>query len=442
MKPDTEPTDRRRFLRRCLTGGAAWALTGGLAAAEHATTPRPDIPDSQVPAQAIASDENFWNKVRQLYPLPDSLIHLEHGNWGMMSRAVMAHYEQETRRVNQHTSYYGRQNFGGEQAVVMQQLARWLDVDPSELVLVRNATEALASLIGGYNQLSAGDSVLYADLDYPSMQGLMDSLQERRGVTVQTLDIPEPATHESILGAYETALQANPSIRLVLLTHISHRTGLLLPVAELSALAQRYGADVIVDSAHAIGQIDFTLPELQADFVGLNLHKWVGAPLGLGLMYVRKERFMHIDRHAIRGGGPGSENTLYDRVGVGTSNLAAILTIPKALELHLAIGPERKQARLRWLRERWAETLRADSRFEILTPTDPALYAGITSFRIRGQTDNASNTALARRLLDEHGIFTVQRDGIRSGSCVRVTPGPFNSAEEMDALTDALRRLA
>lgn len=284
--------------------------------------------------------------------------------------------------------------------------------------------------------------MLYADLDYPSMQGLMDSLQERRGVTVQTLDIPEPATHESILGAYETALQANPSIRLVLLTHISHRTGLLLPVAELSALAQRYGADVIVDSAHAIGQIDFTLPELQADFVGLNLHKWVGAPLGLGLMYVRKERFMHIDRHAIRGGGPGSENTLYDRVGVGTSNLAAILTIPKALELHLAIGPERKQARLRWLRERWAETLRADSRFEILTPTDPALYAGITSFRIRGQTDNASNTALARRLLDEHGIFTVQRDGIRSGSCVRVTPGPFNSAEEMDALTDALRRLA
>lgn len=451
--PDTDLTSRRHFLRRCVAGGAALAFSAGITAdAPDAGTPGTTsidtavsdavVPGTDVTPQKLASDETFWNRVRQLYPLPDSLIHLEHGNWGMMSGAVMTHYEQETRRVNQYTSYYGRQDFAGEQAAVMQQLALWLNVAPSELVLVRNATEALSSLISGYNRLRAGDSVLYADLDYSSMQGLMNSLRERRNVTVETLNIPEPATRESILDVYEAALQANPRIRLVLLTHISHRTGLLLPIAELSELATRYGADVIVDSAHAIGQVDFTLPDLKADFVGLNLHKWVGAPLGLGLMYVRKERFMDIDRHPVRGGGTGSDSNLHDRVGVGTSNLAATLSIPKALELHLAIGAQHKQARLRWLRDRWAETLRADSRFEILTPPDPALYAGITSFRLRGQTDSASNIELARRLLHDHRIFTVQRDGIHSGSCVRVTPAPFNSAEEMDALTEALRRIA
>lgn len=273
------------------------------------------------------------------------------------------------------------------------------------------------------------------------MQGLMNSLEERRGVTVRTLAIPEPATHDAILDAYESTLRANPDIRLVLLTHISHRTGLLLPIRELSALARRYGADVIVDSAHAIGQVDFTLPDLDADFVGLNLHKWVGAPLGLGLMYVRRSRFPDIDRHPIRGGGTGSDRSIRDRVGVGTSNLAATLTIPKALELHQAIGAERKEARLRWLRDRWAEALRTDPRFEILTPADPALYAGITSFRLRGHSDRASNVALAKRLLDEHGIFTVQRDGISSGDCIRVTPVPFTSAEEIDQLVSALRQM-
>jgi len=197
-----EPTDRRRFLRRCMVGGATWALTGSLVsqpgrAADSARlvqgvcsvpepfAPEPFAPDpsvfdlsvleSSASAQTLASDENYWHKVRQLYPVPDSIIHLEHGNWGMMSHGVLAHYEQELARVNRSTSYYGRQDFAAEEAAIMQQLATWLDVDPAELVLVRNATEALSSLIGGYNKLQPGDSVLYADLDYPSMQGLLHS---------------------------------------------------------------------------------------------------------------------------------------------------------------------------------------------------------------------------------------------------------------------------
>lgn len=204
--------------------------------AAHAAALRASQLVTPATAAATAGDEAYWRRVRQFYPMPEFIIHLEHGNWGMMSHTVLAHYEQQLARVNHYTSYYGRRDFGGEEAAIMQQLADWLAVDPAELVLVRNATEALTSLITGYNRLKPGDSVLYADLDYSSMQGLMNSLEERRGVTVRTLAIPEPATHDAILDAYESTLRANPDIRLVLLTHISHRTGLLLPIRELSAL--------------------------------------------------------------------------------------------------------------------------------------------------------------------------------------------------------------
>lgn len=164
----SDPTGRRRFLQRCVAGGAAWALTGGVAAGltgrvAQAATAGPSAAAGQysaadaaalrasqlvtpATAAATAGDEAYWRRVRQFYPMPESIIHLEHGNWGMMSHTVLAHYEQQLARVNHYTSYYGRQDFGGEEAAIMQQLADWLAVDPAELVLVRNATEALTSL--------------------------------------------------------------------------------------------------------------------------------------------------------------------------------------------------------------------------------------------------------------------------------------------------------
>lgn len=440
-----ERIGRRGVLQRGL-GVAAYAGTrvlpvGGLLLAD-AVSAQTALPTTVADPVEAARDEDYWRAVRALYDPSDAVINLEHGNWGMMAKEVTAYYVQELTRVNRETSYYSRTRYGDDHQDVMAQLAAVLGVEADELVPVRNATEALTALIAGYNRLRPGDSVLYADLDYSAMQGVMNSLEERRGVKIRTLAIPEPATRAAILDAYENALRKDSRIRLVLLTHISHRTGLLLPIRELGELARRYDADVIVDSAHAWGQVDFRLPELGADFVGLNLHKWIGAPLGLGLMYVKRGRFAAIDKHPVSGGGRGGERALGNRVGVGTTNPAAMLSVPTALDIHARIGPQRKEARLRFLRERWAEALREDDRFEILTPADPALYAGITSFRLRGQRDNQRNAALARRLLEEFHIFTVQRDGIASGACVRVTPAHFSSIEEIDALTAALQRIA
>jgi selenocysteine lyase/cysteine desulfurase len=399
------------------------------------------LANGKTPAQ-LASDETYWDAVRTLYEPAAFPIHLEHGNWGMMAKPVQARYLQATAEVNQQTSYFGRELYGPELQKIMQRLSTELEVSVDELAPVRNATEALTALISGYNRLKPGDGVLFADLDYPSMQGAMRWLVDRRGVSVHTLDLPEPATRENLIAAYENTFRNNPQIRLALLTHISHRTGLLLPVREIVDVARAYDVDVILDSAHAWGQIDFTLPDIGADFVGLNLHKWIGAPLGLGLMYVKRDRLGDIDRNIVRGGGSDIAGGIVARTGVGTTNIAAMLAVESALDVHHQIGAANKEFRLRYLRNIWVDRLRNHPRVEILTPDDPALYAGICSFRLRGQNDVASNLALAKRLLDEYGIFTVQRDGLASGACIRATPAVFTRVADVAALADAIERLA
>ncbi|WP_439635941.1 aminotransferase class V-fold PLP-dependent enzyme [Oceanicaulis sp.] len=385
-----------------------------------------------------AQDEAYWADVSGLYDVTDEVIHLEHGNWGMMARPVQNAYLAHVETVNRRNSYYARREFWAEARAIKDQIARTLGCDADEIVLTRNATEALQALIGGYNKLSPGDGVLYADLDYGSMQTAMGWLRERRGADLVTINLPEPATRQGLIDAYEQALIANPHVRLMLLTHLSHRTGLVLPVSEICAMARARQVDVIVDAAHSWGQIDFQAADLGADFIGFNLHKWIGAPLGVGLMYVRKDRIEDIDPfmgEAVR--GPGD---LSARVHTGTTNFAAILAIPAALDLHAAIGPARKAARLRYLRSLWVDAAR-EAGFEVLTPDEPGLHAAITSFRAPGRTSPEDNIALARRLLEEHRIFTVHRTGVAQGACVRVTPGVFTSPDDVRALADALPQL-
>jgi selenocysteine lyase/cysteine desulfurase len=284
-----------------------------------------------------------------------------------------------------------------------------------------------------------GDAVLYADLDYDSMQTSMDWLKGRRGVDVVTIALPEPATHQSLIDAYAAAFDAHPKVRLVLLTHLSHRTGLVIPVKEIVAMARVRGIDAIVDAAHSWGQLDFALPDIGADFVGVNLHKWMGAPLGVGAMVIRQDRIADIDVD------PGEDaeraDSIQSRAHTGTPDYAAQLTVPVALDFQHAIGSASRAARLRMLRDRWAEALRGMDGLEILTPADPRLSGGITSFRLRGLTSVADNQKVAKALLDEHRIFTVHRTGVAKGACVRVTPALFTAPADVDALVVALKAL-
>lgn len=420
----TSPT-RREVLGAAVASGALTTAGGA----------------SGLPSGAAApDDEDHWRAVAAQYDLPSGIVQLENGNWGAMARPVFAAYQRKLARVNTDTSYYARRGFGADALAVRDRVAAELGAAPEEIGFTRGATEALHGLIGGYNRLQSGDQLLYADLDYDSMQTAFRSVARRRGLEAVSIALPEPATYQGVIDAYERALREHPRVRLMLLTHVSHRTGLVLPVREIVAMARTRGVDVIVDSAHAWGQLDFTIGDLGADFVGFTCQKWIGAPLGVGLFYIRRDRLDAIDISI--GEDPGPRDTTQQRVHTGTTDIAALLTVTDALDFHHGIGVRAKEARLRDLRDRWAERVRGIPGIEVLTPADPRMTCALTSFRLTGRTSMDDNRAVAKHLLDRFGIFTVERDGVARGACVRVTPGIFTSGDDVDRLTAALRSLA
>ena len=420
----SRPLRRRDFLAFSAAGAAGAMATGPAALAATATP-------------TATNDDAYWAALSQQYDRPQGVVQLEHGNWGAMARPVLDRYIEHLHRVNRDTSYYARRTMGPELQQVQATLASFLGVGTDEVILTRNATEALRALITRYRKLQPGDAVLYADHDYDSMQDSMVALRHLRGVEPIRIALPHPASYDSLIAAYRTALDANPRIRLILLTHIGHRSGLGIPVKEIAALARERGADVVVDAAHSLGQLDYTLPDLGADFIGVNLHKWIGAPLGVGAMIVKRERLGDIEPDPAA--NPESETGIRGLMHVGTFDFAAALTLPTAIAFQQEIGASRRAARLRAMRNRWTQPLARHPRIDILTPDDPRLHGAITSFRLRDTPDMAAHSDLARRLLDRHGIFTVTRAGLNAGACIRVTPALANSMGDLDRLVTALQ---
>jgi selenocysteine lyase/cysteine desulfurase len=424
--------ERRHFLM----GSAATALAATIVkASAMETAVLPAANDT-----AIATDRAYWAAVSDLYDVERSIANLENGYWGIMARPVLQAYLENTQRVNRQNTVYARNAFGKDAEDVRNRVAGAVGAAPEEVALTRGATEALQKLITGYNKLQPGDAVIYSDLDYDSMQYAMNALAGRRGVEVKTFAIPEPATREAVLDAYRTVLEATPKAKLLLLTHLSHRTGLVMPIREIADMARARGVDVVVDAAHSWGQMDFKVTDLGADFVGFNLHKWIGAPVGMGFLYIRKERLADIDRDLADEDWP--KDDIRSRVHTGTTNFAATLSVPAALDLHEMISSKRKQARLTYLRNYWVKQARAIETVEILTPDDDTMHAGITSFRIKGKISKDDNNALMTALRDKHRVLTVRRTGVAKGQCLRVSPALYTTEAELDRLVEGLSAIS
>jgi isopenicillin-N epimerase len=442
-------TTRRSFLRQgalaSASSAAALVLPRSLGAAptteilELARTRRALPPPPPGSPAELAQDEAYWREVAAQYAITDATTNLEAGYWGMMSAPVLAAYHRNVDRVNRESSYFARREFPALSLAARSRTAAALAVPPGEIAFARNATEALQTIIGQYNRLVAGDQVMYADLDYPAMQMAMNELAAKTGASVVTLDIPEPATRDAILAAYTRALDANPKTRLLLLTYPSNKTGLLPPVRDIVQLARARGVDTVLDAAHAFGQLPVSLPDLGATFAGVNLHKWMGAPIGVAALHIRADALDRIDRAH---GDDGPLDRIDSRIHTGTTDFAAVMTIPDALDFQERIGIARKAARLRYLRDAWVRPAREIAGVDILTPDEHGLAGAITSFRLRGDGARERNAAIARTLLDEFGIFTVARSGIAKGDCVRVTPALYNTPADTAKLVAALRVMA
>ncbi|MCK3834188.1 MULTISPECIES: aminotransferase class V-fold PLP-dependent enzyme [Pseudomonas] len=385
-----------------------------------------------------ADNERHWHTIAQCYDLQPGPINLENGYFGRMSRAVQAQYLEHISFINRSNSVHVRQRFEqGENVEIRRTLAALIDVDPESIAFTRNATEALQSLIRNYNRLQPGDQVLISDLEYDTVKGAMRWLADVRGVEVIEVSHTHPASFDSLVQTYNEAFAQYPRLKLMALTHVTHRTGLVMPVAAIAKAAREQHIDVILDGAHALGQFEFNLAELGIQFAGFNLHKWMGAPLTLGFLYIAPERLADIDPDMGEFHYPATD--VRARTSYSTPNFPALMTLPLVFEEHRQLGgAAAKGARVNYLRDLWVNQVRPLQGIEVLTSDDPRLYCGITAFKFLGRDQQV----MVDRMLRDYDLFTTTRVGASFGTCIRVTPGLVTSAADIDVLVNAINQLS
>ncbi|MEN5313463.1 aminotransferase class V-fold PLP-dependent enzyme [Pseudomonas koreensis] len=385
-----------------------------------------------------ARDEAFWQTFADRYEAQAGPLNLENGYFGRMSRTVIEDYQRNIELINTSNSVYVRQRFEQHDSMeIRAQLAEMIGVRAQSVAFTRNATDALQSLIRNYNRLLPNDQVLISDLEYDTVKGAMRWLSRHRGVDVIEINHTHPASFDSLLDTYRETFIRYPKIKLMALTHVTHRSGLVMPVQAITALAKQHGVDIILDGAHALGQIEFNLEAMGIAFAGFNLHKWIGAPLTLGFLYIAPQRLADIDPDMGEMHFPA--NDIRARTPYSTPNIPALMSLPLVFEEHRSLGgAAAKGARLNYLRNLWVSAVRHLPGIEVMTPDDPRLYCGITSMRF---TRHADQQAMVERLLNDYNLFTVVRNGAASGPSIRITPGLTTTAADMQTLTRALNAL-
>lgn len=385
-----------------------------------------------------ARDEAFWQTFADRYDRHPGPVNLENGYFGRMSRTVVEEYQRNVELINNSNSVYVRQRFEQYDSLdIRAQLAELIGVRAQSIAFTQNATAALQSLIRNYNRLEPGDQVLICDLEYDTVKGAMRWLGRHRGVEVIEIEHTHPASFDSLLATYRETFIRYPKLKLMALTHVTHRTGLVMPVQAIAALAKEHGVDIILDGAHALGQIEFDLEALGIAFAGYNLHKWIGSPLTLGFLYIAPQRLADIDPDMGEMHFP--LNDIRSRTPYSTPNIPALMTLPLVFEEHRALGgAAAKGARVNYLRNLWVSAVRNLPGIEVTTPDDPRLYCGITSMRF---TRHADQQAMVERLLNDYNLFTVVRNGAACGPCIRITPSLTTTAAEIQSLVLALNEL-
>ena len=433
---------RRMFLRAC--GGLGFLpIAGELSALSKpaigsgASSPASTTTDALA---KLARDEAHWARIGRNFTRTEGVNNLEHGYWGRMANPVLEHYQDALARVNRDGAWYARRLYGADYQQARASVAELIGAEIEEVALTRNATEAVHNVLRQFRGLGPKDAVLLADVDYPAFKRFLQWLRPARGVRIVTLQLPPRATQAELAEHYERAFAAHPDLRLALITHASNQHGLVLPVASITTAARQRGIHVLCDAAQSLGLLDFKVADLGCDWVAFNLHKWIGAPLGLGALYMRRGSLGPVAPY------PGEADPqvpdIQRRIHTGTWDFAAAISIPAAVSFHNLVGGAEKEARLRYLRSLWTTPLEGNVALELLGGADEAAWSGIGSFRLPTRTDAEAARALQSRLLREAGIFSVPRYGLASGACVRITPQIFTPADDVRRLASFLDRLS
>ena len=385
------------------------------------------------PPAVLARQDDFWAALRKKYRLTPDYINLENGYYSMQSQPVLEAFIGHVREINYEASHYLRTRQFDDKLAVRTRLAKMAGCSPDELIITRNTTESLDTVIAGFDW-KPGDEAVMAAQDYGAMLDMFTLQSRRYGMVNRIVSLPlDPASDDEIVQLYANAI--TPKTRLLMICQMVNISGQILPVAKVCDMAHQKGVQVMVDGAHAFGHIDFALPDLHCDYYGASLHKWLGAPLGAGILHVRKDHIATL--WPIYGDMSVPADDIRKLNHTGTHPVHTDLGIADAIDFHLGIGIQRKEARLRFLQNYWTEEVRGVPGIRLNTPTDPKRSCAIANVAV-GAIPPAD---LAKVLLEKHRIWTVAIDTANVHG-VRITPHLFTSTAELDSLVRALKTLA
>jgi len=387
--------------------------------------------DSRLPAD-VARDEDFWLGIQQAFTLDRTLINLNNGGVSPSPRVVQEAMRRYLEYSNTAPVYTMWQVLEPEIEAVRRRLAASFGCDPEEMAITRNASEALEIVQLGL-PLERGDEVLTTNQDYPRMLTTWHQRERREGIVVKEISFPvPPPSQDDLADRIERAI--TPKTKVIHCCHITNLTGQIFPVKRICQLGRARGIEVIVDGAHAYAHFPFTRAELDCDYYGTSLHKWLLAPHGTGFLYVRKAKIERV--WPMMAAPPEMNANIRKFEEIGTHPAANHNAIAEALTFHEGIGAERKAARLRYLFQRWAKRLEKLPKVKILTPYDPAQSCGLASVAVEGMDVNK----LVAYLWDKHRII-VTPIVHKEFSCVRVTPNVYTTTAEIDRFSDVMEEV-
>jgi selenocysteine lyase/cysteine desulfurase len=417
--------DKRSFLKQMGgLGMAAWAWPAN----GFTNTPL----DHTLPSR-IEDEETLWETVRSHYDLKPDYINLESGYYNIIPQPTLQKFVGHIKQVNIEGSYYMRNQLNNDKLILRKRMAAWMDCDHEELVITRNTTESLDLIIAGY-PWQKGDEAIYADQDYGAMKVMFEQVAARHGIVNKVLSVPNhPKSDDEIVALYES--QITSKTKLIMVCHMINITGQILPIKKICAMAHKHGVEVMVDGAHCVGHFEYSLNDLDCDYYGSSLHKWLATPLGAGLLYINKKRTAKI--------WPLLADYIKDTSDIkrlnhiGTHPVHTNLAIHDAMDYLEWMGPLRKEKRLRFLQNYWTSALRTTPNVLINTPSDPARSCGIANVGIQG----LKPALLAQKLLEDHQVFTVAIDYANVQGC-RISPNVFTTTDDLDHFIKAIKTLA
>jgi selenocysteine lyase/cysteine desulfurase len=423
---------RRSILRLAGTAAGAAFARGSYGIEEIAAATA--AADGRTPEE-LAADETFWREIQFAFTLDRTLINLNNGNQCPSPTVVHDACKRYMDVSNQAPAYH-RALIERNIETARRRLAEEFGADPEELAITRNASESLQIAQNGLD-LKPGDEVITTEQDYGRMLTTWDQRARRDKIKITRLDFRCPTTQADLLQRFERAI--TPQTKVFHFCHITNQSGQLFPVRDISRLARQRGITTIVDGAHALAHFPFRLRDLEMDFYGVSLHKWLLAPLGTGLLYVRRDRIA--STWPLQAAPERRDNDIRKFEEIGTSPAATKAAINEAIAFQQAIGIERKAARLRYLTLRWANELKKDSRVVLHSSLEAGQTWGLGAVSIKGIDSNS----LVPYLWDKYRIVitAIGHENIKdpgfSYRALRVTPNIYTPLEEIDTFVEAMQ---